>query len=76
MDKNKQSFKGSLKFNHVDAHFARFAMVPEKGKNDGSEIYGRRDFAITPGMFPADFELSQYDIVGSYEFKLEITKKN
>lgn len=72
----KQSFKGSLRFNHVDPHFARFAMVTEPVVKLGeSEVYGRKEFCITPNMFPAGFGLAEYDVSGSFEFVIEIKKK-
>ena len=71
----KQSFKGGLRFNHVDPHFARFAMVTEPVRKGESEVYGRKEFCITPDMFPADFELAEHDVSGSFEFVIEIKKK-
>lgn len=71
----KQTFKGDLIFNHVDPHYARFNVDAKPGKNDKSEFYGMRPINITPGMFPEDFELSEYDVTGSIEVVVEIKKK-
>ena len=71
----KQTIKADLIFNHVDPHFARFNVVPEPVKSGESELYGMKPINITPDMFPDDFELSKYDVTGSFEIMLEIKKK-
>jgi hypothetical protein len=71
----KQTFKGTLNFNHIDPHFARFAIDFEDVKKGQSGVYGRKEFTITPDMFPEDFELSLYDVTGTVEFVVEIKKK-
>jgi hypothetical protein len=70
----KQTFKGSLAFNHIDPHFARFA-INYDGKKGGSSVYGSRVFSITPDMFPADFDLASYDVSGTAVITVEIEKK-
>jgi hypothetical protein len=66
----KQTFKGSLAFNHIDPHFARFA-INYDGKKGGSSVYG----SLTPDMFPADFDLASYDVSGTAVITVEIEKK-
>ena len=65
----EKEFKGNLTFHHVDPHMARFHL-------DGvPEILSKRVIEFIPGVLPNDFELERYDVSGSFEFKIMISKK-
>jgi len=71
----KQKINADLEFNHLDPHFARFEVHQDPVELGESELYGMRPINITPDMFPADFELADYDVSGSVAVIIEIKKK-
>ena len=71
----KHTITADLNFNHLDPHFARFNVSQHPVKEGESELYGMRPINITPEMFPANFELSRFDVTGKITFEFEITPK-
>lgn len=67
----KKEMKGELIFNHVDRLMARFGLSAD----DEGLIRSKRELVTEPGYFPDGFDPAEYDVTGTYSFKVSIKPK-